>query len=244
VSAATEERLNQFLARRGVTSRRGADDLIAAGRVTVNGAPGVLGLHVDPARDTVAVDGQSVAAAPRVPVTFVLNKPAGVVTTKHDPQHRPTVMELVAPTPALVPVGRLDADSRGLLLLTTDGELAHRVSHPRFALHKTYRITVDGVASDQLLAGLVAGVHLEDGFAKPVEVRRSAHGGTIEVVMAEGRRREVRRLFEAVGLTVVDLLRTRIGPISLSRLPEGASRRLTSREDLALRSAVGLPAAP
>jgi 23S rRNA pseudouridine2605 synthase len=244
VSAATAERLNQYLARRGVASRRGADDLIAAGRVTVNGAPGVLGVHIDPARDTVAVDGQSVAAAPRVPVTFVLNKPIGVVTTKRDPQRRPTVMDLVAPTPALVPVGRLDADSRGLLLLTTDGELAHRVSHPRFALHKTYRVSVDGVASDQQLAGIAAGVQLEDGFARPVEVRRSPRGETIEVVMAEGKRREVRRLFEAVGLTVIDLLRTRIGPISMSRLQEGASRPLTPREDLALRSAVGLPAAP
>jgi 23S rRNA pseudouridine2605 synthase len=244
VTATTVERLNQYLARRGVASRRGADNLIAAGRVTVNGAPGILGVHVDPTRDTVAVDGQSVAAAPRVPVTFVLNKPTGVVTTKHDPQHRPTVMDLVAPTPALVPVGRLDADSRGLLLLTTDGELAHRVSHPRFALHKSYRVTVDGVASGHQLAVLAAGVQLEDGFARPVQVQRGPRAGTIDVVMAEGRRREVRRLFEAVGLTVVDLLRTRIGPVSLSRLPEGTSRRLTPREDLALRSAVGLPATP
>ena len=242
MSATTAERLNQYLARRGVASRRGADELIAAGRVTVNGAPGVLGVHIDPAHDTVAVDGRSVAPAPRVPVTLVLNKPVGVVTTKHDPQGRPTVMQLVAPTPALVPVGRLDVDSRGLLLLTTDGDLAHRVAHPRFAIRKTYRVTVDVAATDEHLARLATGVQLEDGFALPVEVRRGGRAGTIELVMAEGKRREVRRLCEAVGLTVVDLLRTKIGPITLGRLPEGASRLLTAREDSALRSAVGLAA--
>src|SRR6202022_3562216 len=172
----------------GGASRRAADALIASGGVTVNGQAGRVGAVIDPGMDAIAVDGAAVPAR-NSSVTLALNKPTGVVTTRHDPQRRTTVMDLVEPLPGLVPVGRLDADSRGLLLLTTDGELAHRVSHPRFALHKTYRVTVEGVVSDQQLAGLAAGVQLEDGFARPVEVQRSPRAGTIDVVMAEGRRR-------------------------------------------------------
>ena len=242
MSAASGERLNRFLARRGVASRRHADELIAAGRVSVNAAPAWLGEVVDPARDAVTLDGAPIAG-PRAPaVTLALNKPAGVVTTARDPQRRPTVFSLVDALPGLVTVGRLDADSRGLLLLTTDGELAHRVAHPRFGLRKRYRVGVGSARSEQLRR-LIAGVLLDGRTARAIEVRRGSRPELIEVVMAEGRRREVRRLCAAVGLTVTDLVRVAVGPIALGRLAEGRARRLTDAEDLALRQAVGLGAA-
>jgi len=240
MSPATGERLNRFLARRGVASRRAADQLIAAGRVHVNRAPARLGLVIDPERDTVSVDGRGVTRSVEQPVTLVLNKPAGVVTTRADPQRRRTVMDLVEPVPGLVPVGRLDADSRGLLLLTTDGDLAHRLTHPRFGVRKRYRLTVAPPAGDDQLEQLTQGVLLEDGPARALEVRRASRPGAIEVVMAEGRRREVRRLCSAVGLEVTDLQRRAIGPVQLGRLAEGSARRLTAPEERALRKAVGL----
>jgi len=240
LSAASGERLNRFLARRGVASRRHADELIAAGRVSVNALPAWLGEVVDPARDAITLDGAPVAAPLAAPVTFVLNKPAGVVTTARDPQHRPTVFGLVDQAPGLVAVGRLDADSRGLLLLTTDGELAHRITHPRFGVHKRYRVTLGSAYRAEQLRRLVAGVRIDGRPARAIEAHRGRRSDVIEVVMAEGRRREVRRLCAAVGLMVVDLVRVSIGPIALGRLGEGRVRRLTDAEDLALRRAVGL----
>jgi 23S rRNA pseudouridine2605 synthase len=239
----TGERLNRFLARRGVASRRHADELISDGRVTVNGGTGQLGSVIDPKRDTVRVDGKTVPGEPAVTVTIVMNKPAGVVTTRHDPQRRPTVMQLVQPVPGLVPVGRLDADSRGLLLLTNDGELAHRVSHPKFGVHKRYRVVIDGDASDGQLSRMTKGIKLDDGVARALEARRGRRPGTIEVVMGEGRRREVRRLCDAVGLRVVDLVRVAVGPVELGRLPEGKTRPLSEPESASLMRAVGLAAA-
>jgi 23S rRNA pseudouridine2605 synthase len=233
------ERLNRYLARRGVASRRAADALIASGRVTVNGQAGRVGAVIDPGTDAIAVDGAAVPAR-NSSVTLALNKPTGVVSTRHDPQGRTTVMDLVEPLPGLVPVGRLDADSRGLLLLTTDGDLAHRVAHPRYGVRKRYRVSVASAILDTQLERLLHGVQLSDGRARAVAVQRGAGPRTLEITMAEGRRREVRRMCAAVGLDVVDLIRVAVGPIELGRLDEGASRRLTDREEGVLREVVAM----
>jgi 23S rRNA pseudouridine2605 synthase len=238
MSVDAPERLNRYLARRGVASRRAADELIAAGRVTVNGATGHLGTQVSPARDRVRVD--DVAVEPVALTTLMLNKPPGVVTTRRDPGGRATVMELVPEVAGLVPVGRLDADSRGLLLMTNDGELAHRVAHPRYGIHKRYRVRLSAAASDAQVRRLVDGVELEDGPARAVSVSRVAAPLELEVVMSEGRKRVIRRMVAAVGLDVTDLLRRAIGPVTLGRLAQGASRPLSDDEVRRLRAAVGL----
>ena len=238
MSVDAPERLNRYLARRGVASRRGADELIAAGRVTVNGATGHLGTQVSPVRDRVRVD--DVAVEPVALTTLMLNKPPSVVTTRHDPGGRATVMDLVPDVPGLVPVGRLDADSRGLLLMTNDGELAHRVAHPRYGIHKRYLVQLTAPATGAQLQRLVHGVGLEDGRARPVSVRPGGRPQELEVVMAEGRKREIRRMVAAVGLDVADLLRLAVGPLTLGRLAQGATRPLTAVELQRLREAVGL----
>jgi 23S rRNA pseudouridine2605 synthase len=232
------ERLNRFLARRGVASRRGADALISAGRVRVNDRPATVGTRVETDSDRVSVDGRSILAA--VPaVALVLNKPAGFITAVSDPQLRPTVMSLVPDVTGLVPVGRLDADSRGLLLLTNDGELAHRVAHPRYGINKTYRVTAAGRIDDKAMEALRRGLRLEDGLARALDVRRLG-ATSVEVVMGEGRKREVRRLCAAAGIEVHDLLRTSVGPLRLGSLPEGAHRLVTADEEARLRQAVGM----
>jgi 23S rRNA pseudouridine2605 synthase len=241
VSEHPPERLNRYLARRGVASRRGADALIAAGRVTVNGDVSELGTVVRPAVDRVSVDGHRIPAR-TVAVTIVLNKPAGVVTTRSDPYQRRTVMDLIEPVPGLVPVGRLDADSRGLLVLTTDGDLAHAVSHPRHGVTKRYVATLDRAIAEEQLAQIVAGVELEDGPARALMAQRAGSDSIVEVVMAEGRKREVRRLFAAIGIEVRDLVRTAVGPLQLGDLAEGEARRLRAAELASLRAAAGLPA--
>lgn len=235
-------RLNRHLAGHGVASRRGADELIAAGRVAVNGRPAQPGVIVDPLVDRVTVDGRDLPAPPRRR-TLMLNKPRGVVSTRSDPQGRPTVLDLVDDPHGLVPVGRLDADSRGLILLTTDGALVDRLTHPRFGIAKRYRVVTRGRVGDRALRALERGVELEDGLARPLAVRAldpvSGHDA-IEVVMGEGRKREVRRLCAAVGLVVVDLLRTAVGPIELGRLHEGTARPLKPVEERELYGAAGL----
>jgi 23S rRNA pseudouridine2605 synthase len=237
------ERLNRFLARRGVASRRGADTLIADGRVTVNGELAYVGTVVDPSADRVSVDGHRIPAR-AVSVTIVLNKPVGVVTTRSDPYQRQTVMDLVDPVPGLVPVGRLDADSRGLIVLTTDGDLAHAVSHPRHGVTKRYVATLDRAVSAAQLEAITTGVELEDGLARALTARRSGSDSVVEVVMAEGRKREVRRLFGAVGLEVRDLVRVAVGPLELGELAEGDARALRPAELSSLRAAAGMPAPP
>ncbi len=240
--AAMPERLNRYLARHGVASRRGADVLIDEGRVEVNGAPTRPGALVEPGVDQVTVDGRPLGDA--IPLrTLVLNKPKGVVSTRSDPQGRTTVLDLVDDPRGLYPVGRLDADSRGLLLLTSDGELALRLTHPRHGITKRYRAVVAPHVSGHHLRQLTAGLTLSDGPARALEARLAGgdhRGDAVELVMAEGRKREVRRLFAALGLRVVDLSRVAVGPIVLGRLKEGQARPLTHAEEQRLYEAVGL----
>lgn len=222
-------RLAKYLATAGVASRRACEEIVRAGRVTVNGA-----VVSDPARDVtppaaVALDGRPVSVLP-APVVYAVNKPAGVVSTARDPQRRPTVVSLVPADVRLYPVGRLDIDTTGLLLLTNDGQLAHRLAHPRFEVQKTYRATVANppVREPQLRA-LREGVELEDGRTAPARVRRIS-ANTLELVIHEGRKRQVRRMCERVGHPVLRLERVRFGPLELGRLRPGAYRRLSAAE--------------
>jgi 23S rRNA pseudouridine2605 synthase len=226
-------RLAKYLAHAGVASRRGAEQLIAAGRVTVDGD-----VVIDPARDVgdrhaVAFDGEPVAGAePRV--VYALHKPAGVVSTAADTHGRRTVVDLVPAERRLYPVGRLDADSTGLLLLTNDGELANRLTHPRYEVPKTYRATLGGPAiTERAIRALRDGVELEDGRTAPAKVRRlTPH--QLELTIHEGRNRQVRRMCEAVGRPVRELVRIRFGPLELGDLRPGKARRLTAAELSAL----------
>jgi 23S rRNA pseudouridine2605 synthase len=229
-------RLNAFLARAGVASRRGSDELIRAGRVRVNGAPGELGTVVGK-HDVVEVDGTEVR---RQPLAYVLlHKPAGVITTARDPQRRRIVVDLVTAEPRVVPVGRLDADTTGVLLLTNDGALAHRLAHPRYGVAKVYEAEVEGSPSPQALAQLRAGVELEDGRTAPAGVRRLG-AGRVELTLHEGRKHQVKRMCEAVGHPVLRLHRSRYAGLDVSGLAPGDSRELTRGEVAALRRGVGL----
>jgi 23S rRNA pseudouridine2605 synthase len=219
-------RLNAWLARAGVASRRGADELIKAGRVTVNGEPGQLNTFVQ-AHDDVRLDGEPLSKQQLAYV--LLHKPAGVVTTASDPQGRPTVVGLVGHPSRVVPVGRLDVDTTGALLLTNDGELAHRLAHPKYEVDKVYVAEVWGQPTDGTLRKLAEGVLLEDGRTSPAQVRR-IDGATIELTLHEGRNRQVRRMLEAVGHRVRSLHRSRYGPLTLEGLEPGAWRELEPSE--------------
>jgi 23S rRNA pseudouridine2605 synthase len=227
-------RLAKFLAHGGVASRRRAEEVVASGRVAVNGE-----VVRDPARDVgegddVRVDGSPVGAEVRE--VWAVNKPAGVVSTAREPGSRPAVVELVDSGARLYPVGRLDVDSTGLLLLTNDGGLANRLTHPRYEVAKAYRVELRRPPSDADLRRLASGVELEDGPTAPARVRRRGER-EIEIVLREGRNRQVRRMAEAVGNDVVALRRVRFGPIELDELPEGKARRLTDAEMERLREA-------
>jgi len=230
-------RLAKFLAHSGVASRRAAERLIAAGHVTVAGEP-----VTDPARDVddssdVRVDGEPVA--PEEHEVHLLHKPAGVVSTAADTHGRRTVVEFVATRRRLYPVGRLDADTTGLILLTNDGTLAERLTHPRYGVQKTYRASVrPAEISDEAVSRLKAGVTLDDGRTSPAEV--SVLGpGLMEITIGEGRKRQVRRMCEAVGYKVSSLERVRFGPLTLGGLPEGESRALTPAEVAELYASAG-----
>jgi 23S rRNA pseudouridine2605 synthase len=236
------ERLQKVLARAGLGSRRVCEELIADGRVTVNGRVVDLGARVDAETDTVEVDGVPIGVRPGL-VHYLLNKPAGVVTTAHDPQGRPTVVELVPDEPRVFPVGRLDADTEGLLLLTNDGDLAHRLTHPSFGVEKEYLAEVVGRPGRGVVRSLREGVELEDGPTAPAKVSQPAPN-LLRLTIHEGRNRQVRRMCEAVGHPVVRLVRTRIGGLADPALGPGRWRPLTLAEVRALERAVRPAEAP
>jgi 23S rRNA pseudouridine2605 synthase len=229
-------RLNAYLARAGVASRRGADELIKAGRVTVNGAAGELNSFVGQA-DDVRLDGRPVGAQRLRHV--LLNKPRGTITTARDPEGRPTVVDLVGGDIRVVPVGRLDRDTTGVLLLTNDGPLAHRLAHPRYGVEKTYVAEVEGEPGDAVIRALAEGVELDDGPTAPARVQRLGPS-RLELVLHEGRNRQVRRMLEAVGHPVVKLRRARYAGLGPGRLRPGEWRDLTPGEVARLRRLVGL----
>ena len=231
-------RLNAYLARAGVASRRGADELIKAGRVTVNGERGELNTFVDPG-DVVEVDGRPVS--PQRLAYVLLHKPAGVVTTARDPHGRPTVVDLVGHESRVVPVGRLDADTTGALLLTNDGALAHRLAHPRYEVEKVYVADVEGDPDEAALAALAEGVELEDGRTAPARVRRVAPS-RIELAIHEGRKHQVKRMCEAVGHPVRRLHRRRYAGLGVETLEPGEWRELTEPEVERLRRTARGPA--
>ena len=231
-------RLNAFLARAGVASRRRSDELIKAGRVTVNGAPGQLNTVVGK-NDRVEVDGKEVA---RQRLAYVLlHKPQSVVTTASDPQGRPTVVDLVPLEPRVVPVGRLDVNTTGALLLTNDGPLAHRLAHPRYGVEKTYVAEVEGIPNEAALAALRNGVELEDGRTAPATARLLGPG-RVELVLHEGRNHQVKRMLETVGHPVTRLHRSAYAGLTVDDLKPGAWRELTAREVEQLRRTAQPPA--
>jgi 23S rRNA pseudouridine2605 synthase len=225
-------RLNAYLARAGVASRRKADDLIKAGRVLVNGEPGQLNTFVL-AADRVEVDGREVGKQRLA--HLLLHKPAGVVTTARDPQGRPTVVQLVPAEPRVVPVGRLDADTTGALLLTNDGTLAHRLAHPRYGVEKVYEVEVRGEPSDDVLRLLAEGVELDDGLTAPARARRLGRH-RLELTLHEGRNRQVKRMLETLGLRVTRLHRSGYAGLTLDGLEPGAWRELAPGEVERLRA--------
>lgn len=238
-----EIRLQKILAQAGATSRRGAEEAIRLGRVTVNDQPAVIGQKADPDRDDIRLDGQPLASAEET-VYLIYNKPAGVITTLSDPQGRPCLDKLIAGLKRRIfPVGRLDADTTGLLLLTNNGELTDRLLHPRYKVEKTYLVTVRGRADDLALTHMANGVMVGDRITAPAEVTMVKQWGRhslIRMTIREGRKRQVRRMCGQVGLKVEELKRVRFGPLRLDRLPVGQTRPLSEKETNALLKAAGL----
>jgi 23S rRNA pseudouridine2605 synthase len=230
-----QERLQKVLARAGFGSRRKCDDLIGAGRVTVNGEVALLGRRVDPDHDEVTVDGVATSVRPGL-VHYLLNKPLGVISTASDPQGRPVVVDLVPAEPRVFPVGRLDADTTGLLVLTNDGGLAFRLTHPSMGVEKAYLAEVEGSPSPGALRRLREGVELDDGPTSAARVSLTPPN-LVRLVLHEGRNRQVRRMMEAVGHPVLRLARYRIGPLSDASLSPGEWRPLALAEVRALEAA-------
>jgi 23S rRNA pseudouridine2605 synthase len=225
---AAPERLQKVLARAGIGSRRRCEELIEDGLVTINGVVAVLGSRADVDVDRIEVDGVAIAVRPDL-VYYLLHKPAGVVTTAADTHGRPTVTSLVPEDPRVFPVGRLDQDTEGMLLLTNDGDLAHRLTHPSFGVEKEYLAEVEGEPTRGSLRALRQGVELEDGITAPAKVSAIAPS-QLRITIHEGRNRQVRRMCEAIGHPVVRLVRTRIGPIADRKLKPGEWRALTIDE--------------
>ncbi|HEY9556064.1 MAG TPA: pseudouridine synthase [Acidimicrobiales bacterium] len=228
-------RLQKVLAQAGLGSRRVCEDLIDRRRVRVNGEVAVLGRRVDPETDVVEVDGAQIGVRAGL-VHYLLNKPAGVITTASDTHGRPTVVELVPAEPRVFPVGRLDADTEGLLLMTNDGDLAHRLTHPSYGVDKEYLVEVDGDPHRGVVRRLREGVELEDGITAPAKVAVLGDH-LLRITIHEGRNRQIRRMCEAVGTPVVRLVRTRIGPLADRKLPPGSWRELTQDEVRSLERA-------
>jgi 23S rRNA pseudouridine2605 synthase len=236
------ERLQRTLARAGLGSRRSSEELIKAGRVEVNGRLAELGDRVDPERDEVLVDGRRVSVDPGLRYV-AFHKPLGVTTTMRDRHAERDLRDFLPEGPRVFPVGRLDRDTEGLLLLTNDGDLAHRLAHPRHGVEKEYLAEVDGSPTPARIGRLRRGVELDDGIAKAAAARSVGRAGgrfAVRVVMTEGRKREVRRMLEAVGLPVRRLIRTRVGPIRLGRMRAGELRDLSQDEVRGLYRAAGL----
>jgi len=229
------ERLQKVLARTGVGSRRVCEDLIVDGRVTVNGGVPVLGRRVDTAVDVIELDGVPLPVRPGL-VHYLVNKPAGVVSTAEDTHDRPTVVGLVPQEPRVYPVGRLDMDSEGLIVVTNDGELTHRLTHPSYGVPKEYLVQVEGEPPPGAVRQLREGVDLEDGRTAPARVA-VVSPSLLRMVIHEGRNRQIRRMCEAVGHPVVRLVRTRIGPLADPSLPPGSYRPLTFDEVRGLAAA-------
>jgi 23S rRNA pseudouridine2605 synthase len=238
----TGERIQKVLARAGVASRRAVEEMIVRGRIRVNGERVALGRRIDASKDIVEVDGS------RVPLStdlayYLVNKPVGVVTTAHDEEGRETVMDLLEVEVRVFPVGRLDMDSEGAVLLTNDGELAQRLTHPSFGVPKTYLVEASGSVKEKSLRALARGVELDDGVTAPAEVRlveKNPNGTLIEMSITEGRNRQIRRMFDAVGHPVRRLVRTAIGPLMLGRLKPATYRKLRPDEVMSLYRAAGL----
>ncbi|NNE96957.1 MAG: rRNA pseudouridine synthase, partial [Acidimicrobiales bacterium] len=222
------ERLQKILARAGVASRRAVEDMIGSGRVSVNGTVATLGDKADPERDEIKVDGAVISVLPDA-ITYLLNKPAGTVSTASDPHGRQTVVDLVPAEPRVFPVGRLDADTEGLLLLTNDGGMAHRLTHPSHGVEKEYLAHVEGTPKPRAIRALRDGVELDDGTTAPAKVSLVGDN-LIKLAIHEGRNRQVRRMCAAVGHPVLRLVRTRIGPLVDRQLEPGRWRRLTDDE--------------
>ncbi|HEX2381876.1 MAG TPA: pseudouridine synthase [Acidimicrobiales bacterium] len=229
------DRLQKVLAQAGIGSRRHCEELIEDGAVTVNGQRATLGDKVDPSSDRIAVDGVPIGTRPGL-VYYLLNKPAGVVTSAGDPHGRRAVTDLVPEEPRVFPVGRLDQDTEGLLLLTNDGDLTHRLTHPSFGVEKEYVAEVEGRPSRGALRKLREGVELDDGMTAPAKASL-IEPNVVRITIHEGRNRQVRRMCEAVGHSVVRLVRTRIGPVADRRLAPGEWRRLETDEVRALERA-------
>jgi 23S rRNA pseudouridine2605 synthase len=228
-------RLQKVLAQAGLGSRRACEALVAEGRVAVNGVVAELGRRVDVDHDLIEVDGVPLSVRPGL-VYYLLNKPAGVVSTASDPEGRPTVLGLVPPEPRVFPVGRLDAATEGLLLITNDGDLAHHLTHPRFGVDKEYVAVVAGVPTPAGVRRLREGVELDDGTTAPARVAVLGPN-QLRIVIHEGRNRQVRRMCDAIGHPVERLVRTRIGPLADRRLPPGRWRPLTPAEVRSLEQA-------
>jgi 23S rRNA pseudouridine2605 synthase len=237
-----EERLQKVLAHAGLASRRAVEEMIAQGRVRVNGEPARLGQKVDPVKDEVEVDGSRVPLDSDL-VWYLLNKPVGVVSTASDPAGRTTVVDLIDAPTRVWPVGRLDIDSEGAVIVTNDGDLTHRLTHPSYEVPKTYLVEVGGGLSEPDMRRLASGVELDDGPAKPVHVHlvdRRPGAALVEMTITEGRNRQVRRMIEAVGGKVTRLVRVSIGPLMLGRLKPGTARRLAPAEVRSLYKAADL----
>jgi pseudouridine synthase len=240
------ERLQKILARAGLASRREAERWIIEGRVAVNGTVvRQLGSQADPVKDSIKVDGKRIRPA-AAPLYYAFHKPPGVITTLNDPERRPDLtpyVERLGERRRLFPVGRLDYNTTGLLLLTNDGELALRLTHPRFGVKKVYRVKLSACPTSEELTRLRKGIRLEDGMAAPAQARvieKLRKNAWVEIEVQEGRKREVRRMFEALGLFVEKLIRIRIGSVSLGDLPQGEVRPLNRSEVESLRKLVGL----
>ena len=240
------ERLQKVMARGGIGSRRACEELIRQGRVRVNGQIVTkLGTRVDPLHDDIVVDGQPLATAAPL-VYLILHKPPGYLSTTHDSHGRPTVMDLLSVPQRVYPVGRLDLESEGLLLLTNDGPLTQRLTHPRYQHEREYKVLVRGRPRRQALRALRQGIELEDGKTSPAEVRplegEPGHKGMtwLRIILREGRKRQIRRMCATVGHPVQQLIRVRMGPLRLGDLEPGVSRRLTRQEVRSLQASAGL----